>query len=116
VLAHATFDPGDSMPTNILEAAAVGVPAVATRWAGIPEIVRDGETGLLVPPRDVNAIRYALLRVLGDRGFASQLGENARTFVTSHFSMKTVAQTFIRHLNDSSLTPRAISAAPGGRR
>ncbi len=112
VLAHATFDPGDSMPTNILEAAAVGVPAVATRWAGIPEIVRDGETGLLVAPRDVGAIRDALLRVLMDRAFASQLGENARTFVTSHFSMKTVAQTFISHLCDPCAAPRSGSALP----
>lgn len=102
VLAHTTFDPGDSMPTNILEAAVAGVPAVATRWAGIPEIVRDGETGLLVPPHDVNSIRDALLRILRDRAFAASLGENARAFVTSHFSMAAVARDFLRALDGCS--------------
>lgn len=102
VLAHTTFDPGDSMPTSILEAAAAGVPAVATRWAGIPDIVRDGETGILVPPHDVNSIRDSLLRILTDRVFAARLGENARAFVSSYFSMAAVARDFLRALDGCS--------------
>lgn len=101
VLAHTTFDPGDSMPTNILEAAAVGVPTVATRWAGIPEIVRDGETGLLVEPRDVNGIAEAILKLATDRQLSVRLGENARDYVTQNFSMKRVANAFIGQLEEA---------------
>lgn len=108
VLAHATFDPGESMPTSILEAAAMAVPSVATRWAGIPEIVQDGETGILVPPHDANAIRNALLRLLNDRALLSRLGENGRSFVASHFSMEAVARTFLHEFGDPLAGPHFV--------
>jgi glycosyltransferase involved in cell wall biosynthesis len=98
VLAHATFDPGDSMPTSILEAGAAGVPSVATRWSGIPEIVRDGETGLLVPAHDVNALAGAIRRLLEDGQFAARLGARARELVLEGFTMKEVARSFAEQL------------------
>ena len=101
VLVHATFDPGDSMPTSILEAAAAGVPSVATRWSGIPEIVRDGETGLLVPVHDLDALTGAIKRLLEDGQFASRLGARAREFVLENFTMKQVARSFVEHLEAS---------------
>jgi glycosyltransferase involved in cell wall biosynthesis len=59
----------------LLEAMALGRPIVATRVGGIPEVVEDGRTGLLVPPHDAPALADGILRLLGDRVFAKRLGE-----------------------------------------
>jgi phosphatidylinositol alpha-1,6-mannosyltransferase len=61
-----------------LEAAACGVPAVAGRSGGSAEAVLDGETGFVVPPRDVGAVRDALARVLADGELRARLGAAAR--------------------------------------
>jgi glycosyltransferase involved in cell wall biosynthesis len=70
----------------IVEAAAAGVPAVGANAAGIPEVVRDGQTGLLVPPRDGAAIATAVLRMLDDEGWRRQLGESARSNARERFA------------------------------
>jgi glycosyltransferase involved in cell wall biosynthesis len=101
ILAHATFDSGDSMPLAILEAGAAGVPVVATRWSGIPEIVRDGFTGMLVPPRDVAALTDALSQLLRDRSLASEMGNCARKWVQQNFGIAVVAQHFLGLLEGS---------------
>jgi glycosyltransferase involved in cell wall biosynthesis len=61
-----------------MEAMACGVPVVASGISGIPELVDDETTGLLVPPRDPQALAGALLRALGDRGLRASLGARAR--------------------------------------
>ena len=64
----------------VLEAMLCGLPVVATRVSSIPEIVVDGETGLLVPPDDPSALGAALQRVLADPGGLGAAGrERART-------------------------------------
>jgi colanic acid/amylovoran biosynthesis glycosyltransferase len=68
----------EGVPTVLVEAAASGLPAVASRHAGIPEIVLDGQTGLLCPERDVGALAGALERVLDDPALRRRLGEAAR--------------------------------------
>jgi glycosyltransferase involved in cell wall biosynthesis len=67
----------DSYPTTALEAAATGTPLVASRIGGLPEIVADGETGLLVPPGDAGALTGALQRLLGDADLRRALGAAA---------------------------------------
>ncbi len=62
IFALPTF--GDCLPMVLSEAAAAGLPAVTTRVAAIPEIVRDGETGLLIPAGDLNALTEALRRLI----------------------------------------------------
>lgn len=69
-----------------LEAAACGVPAIAGRSGGSHEAVADGETGLVVPPRDVAAVRGALERVLSDDELRARLGETARRRAVEQFS------------------------------
>jgi teichuronic acid biosynthesis glycosyltransferase TuaC len=67
----------EGLPTVVCEAMNCGRAVVATAVDGTPEIVRDGETGLLVPPRDAGALADALGRVLGEPGLAERMGEEA---------------------------------------
>lgn len=64
-----------------LEAMAAGTPVVATRVGGVPELVHDGETGVLVPPDDVQALSAALQRVLRDADLRSRLAASASAHV-----------------------------------
>ena len=64
---------GEGTPNAVLEAMAHGVPVVATRVAGVPDIVRDATSGLLVEPGDPAALRAALGRLLGDRELRDRL-------------------------------------------
>lgn len=67
----------EGLPTVVCEAMNVGRAVVATAVDGTPEIVRDGETGLLVPPSDPPALAAALARVLDEPGLARRMGEEA---------------------------------------
>jgi len=62
----------------ILEAARYGLPVVATSVGGVPEVIADGENGLLVKPGDYRAVADAVKRILTDSGLASRLAENGR--------------------------------------
>ncbi len=72
------------------EAMAYGRPVVASAVGGLLDLVVDGETGLLVPPRDAAALRAALERLLADQALRRRLGEAARERVRERFSWKTV--------------------------
>jgi glycosyltransferase involved in cell wall biosynthesis len=73
-----------------LEAMAHGRPVVATRVGGLQDLVVDGETGLVVPPRDVGALRAALERLLADRELRHRLGAAGRERARRHFSWDAV--------------------------
>ena len=75
----------------LLEAMASGTPVIASRVGGVPEIVRDGETGFLVAPGDVDQLRARLQQVLGDPSLARRLGDNARQDVLERFTWRAVA-------------------------
>ncbi len=77
---------------SLVEASACGLPVVAGNSGGIPDAVRDGETGILVPPEDPAALADAVCRVLADRGLASQLGQNGRRAVETHFNWDRVVR------------------------
>ena len=68
----------DCMPGSVLECYASGLPLVATEAGGIPYIVRDGETGMLAPPNDHEAVAAAALRVLEEEGLAQRLALGGR--------------------------------------
>lgn len=75
----------EGSPNALLEAMAVGVPVVATRVGGVPEIVSDGENALLVAPRDIAGMAGALEKVLTNRDLAGDLVREAhRTVQTRH--------------------------------
>ncbi|HUO85796.1 MAG TPA: glycosyltransferase, partial [Thermoanaerobaculia bacterium] len=73
------------MPLVVLEAMESGLPVVASRVSGVPEVVIDGETGWLVPPEDPVALAAALAEVLADPVEARRRGAAARRRVEEHF-------------------------------
>ncbi len=84
----------EGLPKSLLEAAACGRPLVATDVSGCREVVRDGTTGLLVPPRDARALADALERLARDRDLRRRMGAAARDMVAREMSEKVVvAQT-----------------------
>lgn len=76
----------------VVEAMACGSPVVASRVGGIPEIVQNGRSGLLVPPGDPDALAGAVNRVLSDRGLAEMLSGNARERVEERFTWEAAAR------------------------
>jgi glycosyltransferase involved in cell wall biosynthesis len=77
----------EGLPLVILEAMAQSKPFIGTRVGGIPEIVRDNETGLLVPHADAPALAHAITRVLDDEVLATRLGAGGVSLVRGEFSM-----------------------------
>ena len=75
----------EGIPVVLMEALATGIPVVASDISGIPELVEDGRTGLLVPPRDSAALGHALLRLHGDEALRRQLGRAGRLKVEREF-------------------------------
>ncbi len=80
----------EGMPHVILEAMAAGAPVVATRVAGIPEMIRDGRDGLLVEPGDSDAAAAAVLGMLTDRESARGMAASARGRVLEEFSLRSM--------------------------
>ena len=77
----------EGLPNAVLESMAAGVPVVATSVGGTPELVEDGVTGLLVPPRDAEALAVAIARLIGNPALARRFGEAGRRRVHDRFSM-----------------------------
>ncbi|WP_324278234.1 glycosyltransferase [Blastococcus brunescens] len=104
----------DGLPTVLLEAMALGTPCVATPVTGIPEVLRDGETGLLVPERDPVALAVALDRLLGDAGLRTRLATAARSRVEADFDARRQAAGVAAGFPTPADAPPVD--APGGRR
>jgi alpha-maltose-1-phosphate synthase len=75
-----------------IEAMASGTPVVASRIGGIPEVVRDGETGYLVEPGDIEGLHDRLATLLADRRLARELGDNGRDDVLARFTWDACAR------------------------
>ena len=73
----------EGLPTVLCEAAASGLPAVATRVSGIPEVVRDGETGILVDEKSPDALGLALASLVGSSSERTRMGQAARYHIQS---------------------------------
>jgi glycosyltransferase involved in cell wall biosynthesis len=86
----------EGLPVALLEAMATGLPIVATAAGGIPSVIDDGENGLLITPGDEEGLAAGIKKVLMDFQFGRQLGENAKSFVTEHFSLARVLKQYMR--------------------
>jgi glycosyltransferase involved in cell wall biosynthesis len=78
----------EGLSNSLLESMAAGVPVVATRVGGNPEVVEEGVTGLLVPPRDPQALASGICRLLENPELGSRFGRAGRQRVTQHFSLE----------------------------
>jgi glycosyltransferase involved in cell wall biosynthesis len=77
----------EGLGVSLLQASAAGVPIIASRAGGMPEAVRDGVNGLLVPPGDAKALARAMLRLLGDADLRGRMGVAGRELVSTEFSV-----------------------------
>ncbi|MFC5380496.1 glycosyltransferase [Aquipuribacter nitratireducens] len=105
----------DGLPTVVLEAMALGTPVVSTPVTGIPEVVRDGDTGLLVPERDPAALARALRRLLDDADLRERTARAARSLVESGYDRRDQARR-LRAMHAEVLAgghrSRAVEAVP----
>lgn len=76
----------------VLQALAVGTPVVATAVGGSPEVIRDGETGRLVPPADAGALADAIVDLLEDRARARALAQAGQALVRAHYTLDATMQ------------------------
>lgn len=83
----------DGLPTVVLEAMASGTPVIATSVTGLPEVIRDGDTGILLPPGDVRALASALEECADGRIDAARLASRARVLVEDQFDSQRQAAT-----------------------
>lgn len=99
----------DGLPNVLMEAQAQALACLSTRVSAIPELIRDGETGVLAPPDDPAALAAALHGLIGDPPLRARLGQAGRERVTRHFShdagIGILAQRF-------GLTPSRVRARP----
>lgn len=88
----------ESLPVSVLEAGAFGLPVVASRVDGLPEILTSPDLGTLVAPDDPAALAGAMLKVLEEPEWAKGIGENLRQRVRSHFNWRNAADEYLAPL------------------
>lgn len=104
----------DGLPTVLIEALAAGLPAVSTQVSGIPEIIRHEETGLCVPPRDVDALAAALARLIDDPAAARAMGQRGREVVLAEFDRRNNAQRLLDMWRAAHARPAANAGTSPG--
>jgi glycosyltransferase involved in cell wall biosynthesis len=85
----------DGMPTALIEAMASGIPVITTPVTGIPELVKDGETGFLVPQHDATALADTLQKMINDAELRTRMGEKARQRAVEGFAIQRNASDLI---------------------
>ncbi|HLK08256.1 MAG TPA: glycosyltransferase family 4 protein [Candidatus Angelobacter sp.] len=101
----------EGLPMTILEAMAASRPVIATRVGAIPTVIKDGETGLLVDPGDVNGLRDALARLLADSDLCRRIGSAGHDWVSRNYTSEAMALKY-RQMYDEVLGTPAIATVP----
>jgi len=86
----------EGIPQIILQAQAMARPVVATTIGGIPEVVEDGVTGLLIAPRDSDALAEKIRAILDDSGLAKNLGQAARAHIERSYSLDAMGEKLLK--------------------
>jgi glycosyltransferase involved in cell wall biosynthesis len=103
----------DGLPTVLLEAMALGTPCISTDVTGIPEVLQEGITGLMVPQHDPLALANAIAHLLGDANLRVRLAGNARRLIEEEFDAHQNAARVRSHFGAA--LPRGSSLAGGAR-
>jgi glycosyltransferase involved in cell wall biosynthesis len=90
----------EGLPLTILEAMACGKPVIATNVGGVPEVVKDGVSGTLVPPGDPEAIHGAMIELLGDTEKMNKIGSEGKRICNENFNSRIMVEK-IEDLYDS---------------
>jgi glycosyltransferase involved in cell wall biosynthesis len=98
----------EGLPLSMVLAMGAGLPVVATRVAGIPEVVQGGVTGILVAPADVPALGSALARLVADPALRQTMGAAASAFVRPRFGVDTYVAA-VADLYDRLLLSKAVA-------
>ena len=98
----------EGLPRFLLEAAATGLPLVATDIEACRLVVREGVNGLLVSPRDVDALTDAMRRLLTEEGLRQRLGSASRPIVVENFSEEKVVQQYLRLYRHMGIVPDGV--------
>jgi glycosyltransferase involved in cell wall biosynthesis len=85
----------EGLGTSVLDAMGCGRPVVGTRAGGIPEVIDDGVTGILVPPRDPHAMADAIVRLLKDEALRLRMGRAGLSLANARFSAERMVQDTI---------------------
>ena len=93
IFVHPTYN--DCFPLVLLEAVGTGLPVVSTTEGGIPDIIKDGETGFLCPPRDAAAVADRIGRLLQDPDLRDQMGEAARRDYEARLTRERFEESFV---------------------
>jgi len=86
----------EGLGVAILQAMAAGLPVIATPVGGIPEVVQDGVSGLLIPPKDPDALGQAILSILPYPDVRRHMGEEGRRIVREQFSVDRMVDRTLR--------------------
>lgn len=104
----------DNLPTVLMEAMVGGVPVISTRVAGVPEMIADGEDGLLVPPNAPSALANAMERLAGDPVLAGRLSTQGQRTAAAKFAIGTTTRELqcllLRHGTPAPDTARKFDA------
>ncbi len=110
----------EGVPQSLLQALAMARPVVGTTVGGIPEVIVEAETGLLVPPRDPRSLAQAMGRLMADPGLPPGVGDPGRELVIEKFSMEQMAAEIetvyealrLRREGRAGMMPGAFEDAP----
>jgi glycosyltransferase involved in cell wall biosynthesis len=111
VIVLPTYEPGEMYPVCLLEGMALGLPAIGTRWSGIPDIIDDGVTGIIVEPKDEASLEQAIERFVSDPGFLARSRDSALARIRARFTATIVADNYAEVYREaiSSRTPHLTS-------
>lgn len=93
----------ESMPFSLMEAMSCGLPVISTRVGGVPELINDGSSGILVPSGSADSIRDAVSGLIKDREKMSMLGKNARERIVERFSIDKMIKGMQEYIDECCL-------------
>lgn len=102
----------EGVPVVLMEAMAAGRPVISTRITGIPELVEDGVSGLLVPPSDADALRAAIARIADDPDLRRAMGAAGRARVRAEFDVSVEAGRLAALFRGDPVPPRPALSRP----
>ena len=91
----------EGLPTTVLEAMSCGTPVVATKVSGNVDIVKDGESGILVPPKDPVSLAKSIIHIIDNPEYGKQLGNNSRQIIRENYTLDVLCNKFLYYYKNN---------------